>query len=125
MPNIVLVSQMAMEIDHAFSVTATRGSITIPTPTTGKAGAFGPIGIAQGIGFPTANLTFAVPVTGFEFDWEALFRKPTGFTLSYTLGSVKWALLGCRRNNKGIENDPGGGDATLTIGLLATEEISL
>lgn len=125
MPNLQLVAQMPMEIDHSFSVTATRGSITVPIPTTFKAGALGPIGIAQGIGAPTAQLSFAIPVTGFEFDWATLQKKPAGFTISYTLGNVKYALVGCRIQNKGVENDPAGGDATLSIGLMATEEIKL
>lgn len=123
MPNLSLVGAIKVEIDHAFSITCSQFSVSVRTPTTVHKGAFGPIGIAQGVQDVTANMTFSIPSAGLEFDWDELSSKPTGFTVTYTAGAARYMLLGCRRNDKGISNNPGGGDATMTIGVTATEEI--
>lgn len=125
MPNITLVGQIPIEINHAFSITATRLSVRVSQPNTVKKGAFGPIGTAQGIEDASAQITFAMPATGPEFDLKALSANPGGFTLSYTAGAQKYALLGCRRSEKSISNDPGSGDATMDVSITATEEIAL
>lgn len=125
MPNISIVGQIPLEIDHAFTITATAFDVSVSTPTQVKKGAFGPIGTAQGIEDVTSSIRFAVPSSGLEVDLAALAAKPTGFTISYSLGANKYALIGCRINNKGTTNDPGSGNAEVTIGVTATEEITL
>lgn len=125
MANLDLVGQIACEIDYAFSITCGRVSIRVSTPTVVKKGAFGPVGTARGIEDASAQLSFAVPKTGLEFDFDELSDRPGGFTFSYPLGSQKRALVGCRATEKSVSNDPGSGDTTYDVTLIATEDISL
>lgn len=124
MPNLSLTGQIPVQIDYAFSITATRISIRESTPTSVKKGAFGPIGSAQGIPDVTAQITFAVPASGLEFNWETLSRRPTGFTVGFTAGGVTYLLVGCKRNERSFDNDPGTGDSTFSVSLTSTEMIA-
>lgn len=123
MPNLSLVGQIPVQINFIYSITATRMSIRVSQPNTVKKGAFGPIGTAQGIEDASAQITFAVPASGLEFDLKQLSAAPGGFTLSYTLGDKSYALIGCHRSEKSVSNDPGSGDATMDASITATEEI--
>lgn len=125
MPNTDQVGQVPVEFNHVFSITAGRLSVRVSTPTVVKKGAFGPVGTARGIQDASAQFSFCVPTTGPEFDLEALSAQAGGFTTSYTLGANKYALLGCRVTEKSISNDPGQGDTTMDISIIATEEIEL
>lgn len=124
MANISLVGQIPCQIDFAFSITATRVTVRESTPTAVKKGAFGPIGVAQGIPDVTAQITFAVPVTGLEFDWSELSARPTGFTFSFTAGAQTYLLIGCKRSERSFTNDPGSGDSTFDVSLTATQIIA-
>lgn len=125
MPNIDLVGQVAVQVNFVYAITATRMSVRVSQPNTVKKTASGPLGTAQGIEDASAQITFAIPKGGIEFDFKALSAEPGGFTLSYTLGAQTFALLGCRRSEKSISNDPGSGDTSMDVSLTATEEIAL
>jgi hypothetical protein len=122
-PNLDLVGQIPVQIDYAYSITATRMSIRESTPTKVPKGAFGAIGTAQGIPDVTAQITFAVPDTGLEFNWTALATRATGFTMTFTAGATTYLLVGCKRSERSFSNDPGAGDATFDVSLTATEMI--
>lgn len=123
MPNISIVGQVPLEIDHAFAITATSFDVSVNTPTTVKKGAFGPIGTARGIADVTANIRFSVPATGLEFNLSDLDARPLGFTVTYTTGANRYSLVGCHINNKGTTNDPASGNTEVSIGITATEEV--
>ena len=125
MPNLDLVGQVPVQLDFAYAITCGRMSVRVSTPTSVKKGAFGPVGTSRGIQDASASLTFSVPKTGLEFNFDELTGKPGGFTLSYTLGSNTYALVGARVTEKSVSNDPGSGDTTFEVSIVATQEISL
>lgn len=120
-----LVGQVPAEIDHSIAVTMTNLRVNKSTPTRVKKGALGPIGTAQGIPDITATCQLAVPKTGLEINLEALGIKVGGFTLTYTAGINRWALLGCVVSGDAISVDNGAGEVEVSFDITATERIRL
>ena len=120
-----LVGQVPAEIDHKIVVTLTNLNVRKATPTVVKKGALGVIGMAQGIPDVTGSFRFAWPKTGPELDLDALGSKPGGFTLSYTVGAAKYAILGCKFSEDDITIDQGGGNVEGSVNFTGTERIRL
>lgn len=120
-----LVGQAPAEIDHRFAVTLTHLNVRKTTPTVVKKGAAGVIGTAQGIPDVTGSFKLAVPKTGLEIDLETLGSKPGGFTLTYTLGANRYAVLGCRFSEDDISVDNGAGNVEVNVSFTGTERIRL
>ena len=125
MSNLDLVGQVPAEIDHGIVVTITNLSARKATPTTVKKGALGPIGAAQGIPDVSGNFRLAVPKTGLEIDIDALGSKPGGFTLSYTVGTMVFAILGCRFSEDDITVDNAAGNVEVSVNFIGTERIRI
>ena len=120
---IDLVGQVPAEINHKIAVTLTNLSVRKATPTVVKKGALGVIGTAQGIPDVTGSFRLAVPKTGLELDLETLGSTPGGFTLTYTVGANRYAVLSCRFSEDDITVDNGGGNVEYSINFTGTERI--
>jgi hypothetical protein len=120
-----LVGQVPAEINHKIAVTLTNLSVRKATPTVVKKGALGVIGTAQGIPDVTGSFRLAVPKTGLEIDLEALGSTPGGFTLSYTVGANRYAVLSCRFSEDDINVDNGAGNVEVSVNFTGTERIRL
>ena len=120
-----LVGQVPAEINHKIAVTLTNLNVRKATPTVVKKGALGVIGTAQGIPDVTGSFRLAVPKSGLEIDVEALGSKPGGFTLTYTVGANRYAVLGCRFSEDDITVDNGAGNVEVSVNFTGTERIRL
>jgi len=120
-----LVGQVPAEINHKIAVTLTNLSVRKATPTVVKKGALGVIGTAQGIPDVTGTFRLAAPKTGLELDLEALGSAPGGFTLTYTVGANRYAILGCRFSEDNITVDNGAGNVEVSVNFTGAERIRL
>lgn len=120
-----LVGQILAEIDHKVTITLTNLSVRKSTPTVVKKGALGVIGVAQGIADVTGTFRLAVPKTGLEINLEELGARPGGFTLTYTAGLSRYAILGCVFAEDDITADQGAGNVEVSINFTATERVRL
>jgi hypothetical protein len=125
MASLDLVGQVPAELDHRIAVTLTNLNVRKSTPTVVRKGAYGVIGTAQGIPDVTGSFKLAVPKTGLEVDLEALGSKPGGFTLTYSLGVMKYAVLGCRFSEDDITVDNGAGNVEVSVNFTGTERIRI
>jgi len=120
-----LVGQVPAEINHKIVVTLTNLSVRKATPTVVKKGAIGVIGMAQGIPDVTGSFRLAAPKTGLEIDLEGLGSTPGGFTLTYTVGANRYAVLGCKFSEDDITVDQGAGNVEVSVNFTGTERIRL
>jgi hypothetical protein len=125
MANLDLAGQVPAELDHRLAVTLTNLSVRKSTPTVVKKGAVGVIGTAQGIPDVTGSFKLAAPKTGLEIDLDALGSKPGGFTLTYSIGTMRFAVLGCRFSEDDISVDNGAGNVEVSVSFTGTERIRL
>jgi hypothetical protein len=125
MATLDLVGQVLAEIDHKVVVTLTNLNVRKSTPVIVKKGALGVIGVAQGIPEVSGSFTLALPKTGVEINLEELGAKVGGFTLTYTSGANKYAVIGCVFSEDDITVDEGAGDVRANINFTGTERIRL
>jgi hypothetical protein len=120
-----LVGQVPAEIDHKIVVTLTNLNVRKAIPTTVKKGALGVIGMAQGIADVTGSFRIAFPKTGPEIDLDAIGSKEGGFTLTYTVGAARWAVLGCKFSEDDISVDQGAGNVEGSVNFTGAERIRI
>ena len=120
-----LVGQAPAEIDHKIVVTLTTLSARKSTPTVVKKGALGMIGMAQGVPDVSGSFKLPVPKTGLEINLDTIGSKPGGFTLTYTIGVNRFAILGCKFSEDDIAVDNGAGNVEITVNFTGAERIQL
>lgn len=119
--NISLKGQSQIELDHAFAVTATNFTMRRPDPTTAKAGSGGILGITNGFAPVTGSFKLAVSASGLEFDIDAMKAKEGGITISFTVGSLKYLITGCRLNEIDISVDQMAGNFDYSVSFIGTD----
>lgn len=125
MPNIDFVGVVPVEIDHKYVITISQFSVRVTQPQVVKKGAIGVLGKAQGVPDVSGSFRLEIPKDGYEVDVVALFQKPGGVTLSYTLGRKKWAILGVNASEKAVGSGEGDGNTSANFNYVGTEEIPL
>lgn|SRR3990167_813672 len=125
MANIDLVGQCPGEINHRFVVTLMDPSAKKSTPLTPKVGAFGVIGLAKGVPTVSGSFKLAVPKTGLEVDLAALGDRNGGNTITFTVGTKRYAYLGCRWSEEDLSVNNASGDVTISVNFVGTERIEL
>lgn len=125
MASLDLVGQCPAEIDHKIAVTMTNLSVREATPTTVKKGAIGVIGVAKGIPDVTGDCTLSWPKTGIEINVGVLKNKPGGFTLTFTGGINRYALLGIRISERSLTVDNGAGNVEWKFNFTGTELVDM
>src|SRR5579885_1510839 len=113
-----ILGPIQCELDGQFAVTVTKFSVDGDTPTTFKAGAQGPIGIAQGVEKPSGSIVFAIPKTGLEFDIMGVLTRPEGFTFGFPLGAERHVIMACKRNKRGVSSTMESGDSEFTFAFI-------
>jgi hypothetical protein len=125
MANLDLTAQIPCEIDHSFALTCTRITRRATVPSVFKAGALGPIGIAQGIGPVSVTLTFAIPKGGMEFSIDDIKKKGKGVTITFTYaGTEKRLAVGCKLTDDDMNNDPAAGNAEWSWTFMGVEDVA-
>lgn len=125
MANNPLVGGVVASINNVPVTTTTRVSLRRTRNVAQKYGPFGPIGSAPGQFKFQGTLTLAVPQTGLEVDLDALAASPTGFSLQFQKGAMRYLVTGCFISDDGLTNDPMQGETDNEVGIVATEMIRI
>lgn len=118
-----LATQVPIEIDNAQAITSEEFSVRSQRPMRIRKGALGPLGKSKGVFTYSGNVKFVVPKAGLEFDFEELKSRDTGFTLSYSVGTMRFLLTGVEIEGDELPSNAENGDVAYTFSFQATGRI--
>jgi hypothetical protein len=109
-----LVAQVPVELNNVPYSTITKVNAKPTKQVSNKYGAYGYIGAAKGQEKGTFSLSLAVPKTGLEADFQAL-DTDDGFTITYSMGTMRYMLLNCHWTEESLDNDPEAGNTDYSV----------
>lgn len=123
MANLPLVAGVVVSVNSVPVTTTTKVSLKRSRSVTQKYGPFGAIGSATGPFKFQGQLEFAVPLAGMEIDIDALAASPTGFSINFSKGAMRYLATGCFIADDSLDNDPEAAQTSNSVSIVATEVI--
>jgi hypothetical protein len=121
-PNIPLTGKNNCQLDHTSLITATKLSVDKNIPLQVRKGNAGPIGIGSGVADVTGTITFAVPATGTEVDFDEWEASPAGKTMTFEVGAGRRLnCVGSKLGGVSYSSEPGTGAYDVNAKFTSTE----